>query len=126
MKAGLKDIVGKEIAAVVVAKVEHDGRQQVFLLFSDGSRFEFYGRDFSCCSGLDEADRVLKYVENCGGKVERVYGALGARDRGPAVLIGPQQPFYDSSPESLAALMQRDLDAWLLAKAAIARARKAG
>ena len=125
MKPGLAHIIGKEIVAVVVAKIDHDSRQQVFLVFSDGNRFEFYGPNFSCCSGLDEGDRVLQYVEACGGKVERIYGDLSARRREPAVFTtGPTEAPYDVQPESLAGLMKRDLDAWVLAKAAVEKARR--
>ncbi len=125
MKPGLAHIIGKEIVAVVVAKVDNDSRQQVFLVFSDGNRFEFYGRNFSCCSGLDEGDRVLQYVEACGGKVERVYGDLSAPRRAPTVLAtGPTQVPYEVPQESLAGLMKRDLDAWVLAKAVVEKARR--
>ena len=124
MKPGLAHIIGKEIVAVVVAKVDHS-RQQVFLVFSDGNRFEFYGPNFSCCSGLDEGDRVLQYVDACGGKVERIYGDLSARRREPTVLTtGPTQVPYEVPQESLAGLMKRDLDAWVLAKAAVEKARR--
>ena len=74
MKDGLKYIVGKQIAAVIVAESnERWFRNQVFLVFSDGSRFEFYGEQFSCCAGLDDAQRISAYVESGGGKIVGIY-----------------------------------------------------
>jgi hypothetical protein len=42
MKDGLAAIVGRRIAGVVVAQSPHGPRQQVFLVFDDGARFELY------------------------------------------------------------------------------------
>jgi hypothetical protein len=121
MKNGFKDIIGKRIAAVVVAKSDRrDPRQQVFLVFPDGNRFEIWGENFSCCSGLDKADGIADYVEDGGGKVVNVYGDASVlepfrRQRAPA-----------SEPESsIEVLLRRDLDAWLEAKAAVEKARRA-
>jgi hypothetical protein len=118
MKDALKQILGKRIAGVVVAQSDRDPRQQVFLVFSDGTRFEFYGPDFTCCGGLDEAARIPEYVESGGGHVRAVYGDSLPRRRVQPALAGaaPEE-------ESLEALLRRDLGAWTEAKAAIARAR---
>jgi hypothetical protein len=118
MKNGFKDIIGKKIAAVVIAKSCHRSpRQQVFLVFPDGTRFEIYGENFSCAAGLDRADGIADYVESGGGEVVWVYGDASALEPARAAVAAGQ-------PDgSLEALLQRDLNAWIEAKAAVARAR---
>lgn len=77
MKDGFKEIVGRQIAAVVVARgARRPPAQQVFLLFTDGTRFEIYGEPFTCCSGLDRGDDIDRYVEAAGGKVVQRFGGL--------------------------------------------------
>ena len=102
MKDGLKYLVGKRIAAVVVARSKRPPHDQVFLVFDDGTRFELYGENFTCCSGLDPAAGIAAYVKNGGGEIAQVHAA----------------------PETTAALMSRDLKAWDLARAAIVKARR--
>ena len=121
MKDGLKQILGKRIAGVVVADGNSAPRQQVFLVFSDGTRFEFHGELFTCGGGLDDAAGIPEYVESCGGKVRKVYGDSLPRRRVQPVAAGDAQ-----EEESLEALLRRDLGAWTEAKAAIERARRAG
>ena len=123
MKDGFKDIVGRQIAAVVVAANEkRPPRSQVFLVFTDDTCFELYGDAFTGCAGIDQADRIASYVKSAGGKIVRVYGkaqldstvATGSAMRG----IRNEAP-----PETLAQLMSRDLTAWNAAKAVIAKAK---
>ena len=115
MKPGLRDLIGKRIAAVVVAENKgRDPREQVFLVFPDGTSFEFHGREFTCNAGLDPADRIEGYVEGAGGRIVRVYG-----DAGSLAATPPMR----SNGDSVGTLMARDLVAWQLAKAAIARAK---
>jgi hypothetical protein len=45
MKPGVKNIVGKTIAAVLVKERANTPRGQVFLVFSDGTYFEFYATE---------------------------------------------------------------------------------
>lgn len=74
MKDGLKYLIGKRIAGVVVAASErHSPKQQVFLVFTDGTRFEFWGENFSCCSGLDRAFGIADYIKSGGGEIRAVY-----------------------------------------------------
>ena len=73
MKDGVKYLVGKQIAAVVVASSKKAPHHQVFLVFPDGSRFEFYGENFTCCSGLDRANGIGEYVNGGGGQIVQVY-----------------------------------------------------
>ena len=111
MKTGLKDILGKRIAAVVVAEnPSRDPRQQVFLVFPDGSCFEFHGREFTCNAGLDAAEGIERGVESAGGRIVRVYGDIRPMAMAPTA-------------EPTEALMARDLAAWKLARSAIAKAR---
>ena len=122
MKDGFKSIIGKRIAAVVVAKSDRrDPRHQVFLVFPDGTRFEIYGENFSCCSGGDKAEGIARYVESGGGQVERVYGDVSALEPARKATVSPG---VEGEPESLESLLSRDLNAWLEAKAALAKARR--
>ena len=121
MKNGLKDIIGKHITAVVVAQSDRAPKQQVFLVFADGTRFELYGESFSCCSGLDRAEGIEAYVESGTGKIERVYGdvrALAPADKAKVLAMHDDTP----APSALEKLLRRDLDAWREAKAAIDKA----
>ncbi|HEX6634466.1 MAG TPA: hypothetical protein VF038_10890 [Usitatibacter sp.] len=79
MNPGLAQIVGRRICGVVVAESPRAPRQQVFLVFDDGTRFEFWGEWFSCCSGVTKADGLAEYVEMVGGTIVRIHGALGDR-----------------------------------------------
>ena len=81
MKDGLAKIVGRRIAGVVVAQSPRGPRQQVFLVFEDGTRFEFWGENFSCCSDVDKAAGLADYVEMAGGKIVAMYGTLEDRPR---------------------------------------------
>src|SRR5688572_5588164 len=128
MKNGLMYIVGKRIAAVVVASSkERSPEQQVFLVFPDGSRFEIYGKQFTCCSGLDKAEDIERYVASGKGKIDAVYHEpIGAEDDDTAPLpVWTKRPRPKVSiPDSLADRMKLDLEAWRLAKGAIAAAAK--
>ncbi len=74
MKDGVKYLVGKQIAGVIVARSSQEPRHQVFLVFPDGSRFELYGENFTCCSGLDRAAGIAEYVKSGGGEIVQVHG----------------------------------------------------
>jgi|GEM_PF-2883450 len=120
MKNGLRYVVGKRIAGVVVAESERPPRQQVFLVFTDGTCFELYGESFRCCSGLDDAAHIEGYVESNRGRMVAVYGQSPPR----SAPIGPEaQPDRGCSPQTLEARMSRDLAAWDEAKAAIKKAK---
>src|SRR6187401_2138788 len=74
MKRGLKTIVGKQIVTVVVATSEREPLQQVYLVFSDGTSFEFFGPSLSCCKRLDAPANIEEFVESRTGRIQRVYG----------------------------------------------------
>src|SRR3954469_3862511 len=116
MKDGLKEIIGKRIATVVVAQADRNPRVQVFLVFADGSSFEFYGESFTCCAGLDRTADIESYVESAQGRITKVFGDAPALDLAAGVSTA-------TAPESLEALMRRDLDAWIAAKGAVEKAR---
>jgi hypothetical protein len=126
MKDGLRHIVGKRIAAVVVADSRRPPRQQVFLVFEDGTRFEFWGENFSCCSALDEAAGIDRYVKAAGGTISRVYRESidASASRSNLSTTGPE-PAACHGPESegLQSLLERDWATWQAAKAAIAKAK---
>ena len=126
MKDGLKHLVGKHIVAVVVAKSPRPPHQQVFLLFPDGKCFEFWGENFSCCAGLDDAARIERYVASGQGEIVRVHGEPVEAEgpvSPPSTGPGPSAPYHVAAPETLEGLMTRDLQAWTQAKAAIDKAR---
>jgi len=64
MKSGIKQIIGKIISGVIVKESGGSPRQQVFLIFNDGTYFELYGNSITCCSGLNggTADDVRRYM----------------------------------------------------------------
>ena len=126
MKDGLKYIVGKQIAAVVVASSKHSPQHQVFLVFPDGNRFEFYGENFSCCSGLDHAEGIERYVQSGGGKIDRVYGEETPpprHDWGLTTGPEPSPPYHVTAPEQLEGAKGREVKAWEDARAAVRKAR---
>src|SRR5258705_2490789 len=73
MKDGPAQIVGKTIAAVVLAANKRAPEQQVFLVFSDGTSFEFWGSAFSCCAGLDSAASIIPTIEGSGAKITGMF-----------------------------------------------------
>ncbi len=93
MKPQVSEIVGKHIVGVVTAESDGTPRTQAFLLFSDGTRFEFHG-----------------------GQVESPAGELL-----PASLSGGSGNSANLR-ESLESLLARDLAAWNATRAAIERA----
>ena len=120
MKNGLRYVVDKRIAGVVVCESPRPPRQQVFLLFTDGTSFEMYGESFTCCSGLDDVAHIEGYVESNHGRMVAVYGQSPPRSQA----IGPDAPpDHGCSQETLEARMTRDLAAWDEAKAVIRKAK---
>jgi hypothetical protein len=115
MKNGFAQIIGKQVAAVVVTENSGAPRNQVFLVFADGSRLEVRGESFSCRAGQDEAGEALRELEGSGAKVHKVFGN---------VALTLPRVAAPKAPESLEATMERDLAAWRVAKAAIATARQ--
>ncbi|MHB8405788.1 MAG: hypothetical protein ACYDCJ_10235 [Gammaproteobacteria bacterium] len=75
MKDGVGKIVGKTISSVVVGSNVREPRNQVFLVFSDGSSLEFYGSQFTCAGGLDKGgvEDATRYIGKLGGSVSMVY-----------------------------------------------------
>ena len=67
MKQGLEQLIGKTIVAVVANKK----RGQVFLVFSGGTSFEFYGwpkEHFNWARGIDREglEDILKHIRANG------------------------------------------------------------
>ena len=127
MKDGLKEIIGRQIAAVVVAKSDKGTpRHQVFLVFTDGSNFELYGDAFNCCGGVDRTRDIERYVKSGGGEITHVYTNPAEVPQQPAVpsTWSPPPPYHVSAPKRLEDVMTHELAAWNLAKQAIFRARQ--
>ena len=98
----------------------------MFLVFTDGTRFELYGEAFTCCSGVDEAEGIGRYVRSSGGEIVGVYDEppAGWQEANMPLTTGPERaPYHVRAPESLTEAMSRDLQAWQAAKAAIAKAK---
>ena len=65
----LKLPIGKTITGVVVAENTDEPKQRVFLVFSDDTYFEFYGKSFSCTGGvyrggLEKAKQYARAMSN--------------------------------------------------------------
>lgn len=68
----LDQVIGKTISGVAVSERTHRGpRNQIFLLFDDGSSLEIWGDDLRPASGLDQSDlaQVVSAIENTSGQV---------------------------------------------------------
>jgi hypothetical protein len=70
----LQVILGKTIRAVVIRFGENNPKDQIFLVFDDGTAYEFYGSDINSASGLDSGGKeaALKYVTMFGGEIKIV------------------------------------------------------
>ena len=70
----LKVILGKTIQAVVIRSGDHNPKDQVFLVFDDGTAYEFYGAEINSASGLDSGGKAaaLKYATMFGGDIRTV------------------------------------------------------
>lgn len=131
MKDGIKHLVGRRITGVVSARGDGHAHDQVFLLLEDGTRFELYGKDFSCAAGLDRSAGVFDYIRDGGGKVTQAYGLDDAQVR-EAIAAATQEARRGRvtatvparAAESTQQLLARDLAAWKAAKAAVAKARR--
>jgi len=117
MKNGLKGIIGKQIAAVVVASGRAP-RQQVFLVFADGTRFEFWGEGFNCRSRLDSAAGIEEYVESGAGRIDRVYGDVEHLAPSPET-----KALAIPDDGALEKALRSDLQAWREVQSAIDKAR---
>jgi hypothetical protein len=64
MKDGIKQVLGKCIKSVIVAKSPKSPTRQVFLVFTDDTSFEFYGDQFSGAEGIDQGgiENVRRYI----------------------------------------------------------------
>jgi len=68
----LKRLVGKTIKAVVISEDNHGNPPcQVFLVFTDDTYYEFYGRDINATHGPDSGDEdaVVEYARGFEGHV---------------------------------------------------------
>jgi len=74
MKDGIGDIIGKTISDVVVANKNGEPRQEVFLVFSDGTYFEFWGNSFTGAGGVRNGGlvEVSSYVKHMGASITDV------------------------------------------------------
>src|SRR5689334_253333 len=127
MKDGFKEIIGKQIASVVVAENDKRApRNQAFLVFTDGTCLELYGESFTCCAGIDKVAAIDFTVRGAGGRIVRVYDRPVEVARVVTKALGtysPSPPYFVNSTEEMGALMWRDMAAWVATKEAIARAK---
>jgi len=84
MKDGISDIIGKTISDVVIANKDSEPKLEVFLVFSDGTYFEFWGNSFTGAGGVNRGGlvEVSDYVKSMGARITEVYPAnkLGEKD----------------------------------------------
>lgn len=76
MKRGLAEIMGRTIVGVVAAEnSKSPPHRQVFLVFSDGTYFEFHGDSFTCNNGVNAGGitTATNYALNAGAKIMRSY-----------------------------------------------------
>ena len=75
MKTGIQKIIGKTVSHVVVATNERAPRQQMFLVFSDGTMLEFWGEHFNCGSGLDRGGmaEAVWHARAGGAKITEIH-----------------------------------------------------
>ena len=52
MKSGLKDMIGRTVAGVVIAERPLSPKVLLFLTFTDGTFYEIYGDDIHATSGV--------------------------------------------------------------------------
>lgn len=64
MKSGISQIIGRTISSVAVIQNNHAPSNQVFLVFTDGTYYEFWGNEFSCAGGIDQGgmEAALDYA----------------------------------------------------------------
>lgn len=72
MKPGLQLLPGKTIAAVITATCKDSPRQQLILVFTDGTQLELHGEHFDCTKGLDRGDvaEAVRFARGTGGDVD--------------------------------------------------------
>jgi hypothetical protein len=76
MKDGINEIIGKKIRGVVVSRNERrEPENQVFIVFDDGTYFEFYGSRFTCNGGVDRGDAevAINYARHFGAEITQIY-----------------------------------------------------
>ncbi len=75
MRTFIDQIVGKQIANVVVTESSRRPREQVYLVFTDGTHFELFGEDISCASHIEvgDVDDVVELMKGHGREKIKVY-----------------------------------------------------
>jgi hypothetical protein len=65
---GPDQVIGKRIAHVVVADQGRRPKRRVYLVFDDGTSFEFYGEHFQWCRGIDRdgLEAILRWLAHEG------------------------------------------------------------
>jgi hypothetical protein len=71
-KESLKEVIGKTIRSVVFRSgYEASPEAQLFLVFEDGTYFEFYGQEIDCGRSLSEGgvDHAIEYARKFSSKL---------------------------------------------------------
>ena len=109
MKPAMREIIGRTIDTIVVSEDNSAGpRDQIFLLFTDGTCYELYG-DLRASGNVVVGDRdwAIKYAQNFEGRISVLSG-----EAAPADEEGKAQPApapVSVSTRSLP-IRQHDLD----------------
>jgi hypothetical protein len=65
----IRKLVGKRIDGIVVAKHDRTPKNQVFLIFNDGTYYELYGDEINGCKSIDQggSKEVRSYLKGRPG-----------------------------------------------------------
>lgn len=80
MKSHIRKIIGKTIEKVIVAEdPQRNPREQVYLLFTDGTHFELYGDWLTCANHIEHGGEqaILSLLEHYGRSEVTVYSDRG-------------------------------------------------
>jgi CheY-like chemotaxis protein len=109
MKPAMREIIGRTIDTIVVSEDNSSGpRDQIFLIFTDGTCYELYG-DLRASGNVVVGDRdwAIKYAQNFEGRISVMSG-----EAAPADEEGRAQPA--PAPASVSTrsrpIRQQDLD----------------
>ena len=89
MKSGVKQIIGKTISGVVVKESKNSPRTQLFLLFNDGTYYEFYsGLGDICGAGGVDRGGIHEVNQYLSGSPDRkiVFSSVNEVRTGKAIV----------------------------------------
>ena len=78
MKDGIRETLGKRIVGVVSASNRREPKNQLFLLFDDGTFFEIWGESFSGSGGVAPGGlpEIFQMLEMSGARITQRFPAV--------------------------------------------------